>query len=383
MARVLVIFEHTSLNGGERSLLTALEYLQNRAGSDNFSIHAIAPPAGPLIDALDSLRIETHPLTFVDERQVRRSQEDLRSEIDQLVRRLAPDLLHANSLSTARLTGPVSADCGVPSIGHLRDILQLSRAAVDDLNHHTRLVAVSEATREFHVRQGLDPAKTHVTYNGVDLQRFHPRRPTRWLHQELRLPGNAILVGGVGQIILRKGWDVWLEAAATVINAHPDVHFVLIGQRHSTKAETLELEQTLLNTTRQSPWQGHLHLLGTRDRMEKILPEFTVYAHPARQEPFGRVLLEAAACAVPVVATDVGGTRELFGDATAVLIPPDDAQQLTEGILDALRQPAIAMERAKMACQRVSTRFDQRQAAEKMVGHYRAVLEERQRSTLH
>ena len=60
---------------------------------------------------------------------------------------------------------------------------------------------------------GLDAEKTHVLYNGVDLEQFRPRPPTGYLHRELGLPADAQLIGNIGQIGLRKGQDVLLRAA--------------------------------------------------------------------------------------------------------------------------------------------------------------------------
>ena len=64
----------------------------------------------------------------------------------------------------------------------------MSRQAIADLNCHSRLLAVSEATRQFHVAQGLAGEKTFVLYNGIDLEQFRPRPPTGYLHRQLGLP---------------------------------------------------------------------------------------------------------------------------------------------------------------------------------------------------
>ena len=62
----------------------------------------------------------------------------------------------------------------------------------------------------------------------------------------------------------------------------------------------------------QPPLAGRVHFLGNRHDVAQLLSECTALVHAARQEPLGRVLLEAAACGTAVVATDVGGTREIF-----------------------------------------------------------------------
>ena len=70
--------------------------------------------------------------------------------------------------------------------------------------------------------------------------------------------------------------------------------------------------------------------------------------HAARQEPLGRVLLEAAACELPVMATDVGGTREIFGDGpSVVLVPPGDPGALADSLRVMLRESAAGHRQAE------------------------------------
>ena len=111
-----------------------------------------------------------------------------------------------------RLSGPVAAGLSLPSVSHLRDIVSLSRQAIDDLNCHGRLLAVSEATWQFHVAQGLAAEKTFVLHNGVDLDQFRPRPPTSYLHRQLGVAPDVPLIATIGQISLRKGHDVLAAA---------------------------------------------------------------------------------------------------------------------------------------------------------------------------
>src|SRR5208283_1505697 len=117
-----------------------------------------------------------------------------RRRLAEILLRQRGTLLHANSLAMGRLSGPVAAELSLPSLSHLRDIVSLSRQAVADLNCHARLLAVSAATRQFHVAQGLDAAKTCVLYNGIDLERFRPRAATGFLHRQLGLAGDVPLL---------------------------------------------------------------------------------------------------------------------------------------------------------------------------------------------
>ena len=334
----------------------------------------IGSAEGPLADELRGRGVEVVPFSFCDETGRRRPQATLREELAELLRHRRPDLLHANSLSMGRLSGPVAAEFGLPSIAHLRDIVRLSPQAMADLNRHARLLAVSKATREFHVGQRLTPEKTHVLHNGIDLQQFRPRSKTGWLHRQLGIPRRAQLFGTIGQICLRKGQDVLVWAAVDLSGELPDAHYLIVGRRFSEKDESRRFEADL-RAAAEGPLAGRLHLLGVRNDVPRILNELTALVHPARQEPLGRVLLEAAAAGVPVIATDVGGTREIFPPASrcAMLVPPDNADELAAAIRAAASDAALRSQLASSARRRMEEAFDIRQAAASLIEHYREI----------
>jgi glycosyltransferase involved in cell wall biosynthesis len=372
MPRVLVLCEYASLNGGERSLLAVLDGVQ-RAG---FELSVAAPPAGPLADAIRCRGVRLVPLGLHRPSGSRLELSACRRRVREAITGSGADLVHANSLSTSRISGPVVAQLGIPSLGHLRDILRVSPAVVADLNRHTRLLAVSQATRDWYLTAGLRPEKTRVLFNGVDLQEYRPGPPSGFLVRELGLSSTSRLVGSIGQIGMRKGLHTFARAAERIVHDGHDVHFVVVGQRYSQKPEAIQYEHQLLDMTSKQPLRGRFHLLGVRDDVPQLLREFHVLAHAARQEPLGRVLLEAAACAVPVVATDVGGTREIFPDdaGAAILIPADDAQSLADAVTRLLRDDELRQRVGRAARCRAEQAFDAGQAAELLAEHYRAVL---------
>ena len=333
-----------------------------------------APPEGPLAEALRSRNIEIMPFVTHDSSAVRFSLGQLRESLDALLRSRRWDLLHANSLSMGRLSGPVAAAWKVPSLTHLRDIIKLSRQAIVDLNCHSRLLAVSCATRDYHVAARLSAEKMHVLYNGVDLTKFCPRPADGYLHRELRLSPGVPLIGAIGQIGLRKGHDVFCRAAAPLAGKLPEVHYVLLGQRSSEKAESAALEREL-RAAAGGPLAGRFHFLGFRNDVDRVLNELTLLVHPARQEPLGRVLLEAAASGTAIVATDVGGTREIFppDSGAARLVPPDDAEALAQAVAELLADAALRQSMAAAARRRAEAAFDIQAAATRLMMHYRDV----------
>ena len=367
--RILYVCEYGTASGGERSLLAWLPHVQ-AAGYD---VIVVAPQDGLFIDALGNLEIPVIAWRL-DSSAASSLLETRRKFLSDVIQKVQPDLVHANSLSMSRVAGTVAKDLGVTSIGHLRDIVRISRQAMQDLNCNTRLLAVSQATANWHIGHGLSPDATHVLYNGVDLTEFTPRPKSGYLHRELSLPAHARLLGSVGQIGMRKGLDVLLAAMPSIFEQFPDVHLLLAGERTSAKEEAIAFEQQLHHSASQPSLKGRIHFVGYRHDMPQLLVELTLLVHAARQEPLGRVLLEAAASGVPVIATDVGGTREIFEDPSARIIPADDSQKLTEAVTALLNDPVLMVKQAASAHETIEKRFDILQSSAELLRIYRALL---------
>jgi len=368
MPRALLLFEYPTLNGGERSLLAVFPAMQ-RSG---WEFEAIAPPMGPLAEALRHCNVALIPCEqrFIavqpDPVSSKPSRDDLRAVLSTGPRY---DLVHANSLSMGRLSGPIVAERGVPSIAHLRDIVGLKAAAVADLNCHTRLLAVSHAVRNFHAGQGVDQERLHVVYNGVDLDAWRPLASRDGVSRSA--PRKTI--GIIGQIILRKGQDVALAVAVDVMRTRSDVDTVVVGARHSEKLETCEYERRLHAMVAEAGMTERVRFLGTRDDVTQLLPTWSLLLHTPRQEPLGRVLLEAAACGVPVVATDVGGTREIFPrerDDGAILVPVDDVRCAVAACAEVLDDPLVAVRLTGNGRRRAEAAFSVEHAAAALLRHY-------------
>lgn len=370
MPEILILCEYPTLNGGERSMLATFDGVQ----AAGLSPVVMAPPDGPLAEELSARSIESIPFRCREADGSRIPRDRLREELAEILHRRRPALLHANSLAMGRLSGPVAADCRLPSISHLRDIIGLSAQAIADLNCHRRLLAVSAATRQFHVARGLSGDKTDVLYNGVDLNLFRPRPPTGYLHRELGLAADAQLIGNIGQIGLRKAQDVLLRAAAQIADASPTVHYLIIGERNSDKSESRQFESALTDTASGS-LAGRVHFLGRRTDVSQLLTELTLLVHTARQEPLGRVLLEAAAAGVPTVATDVGGTREIFPPeaAAARIVLPDNAGSFAAAMLELLENANVRNRLGAAARHHAEEKFDIQKTVAGLIEHYKTL----------
>ena len=269
---------------------------------------------------MESVGIDVHPWSVRGADQTRKTAQQISSELGELIANVAPAILHFNSLSTSRIGGPIARELAIPSLGYIRDIMKLSKKAISDLNQIDRIIAVSNATRQWHVDQGLDPARTFTVYNGVDNELFGPLttdqpRPSddHDIHSELSIPPQAPVLIFVGQLGMRKGVDILIESFFQVA-AQTEAHLLIIGQRHSQKIEAIQYHQKLVAAVDSSAYRQRVHWLGRRTDVADIMARATMLIHPARQEPLGRVLLESAASGLPIVTTNVGGSAEILCD---------------------------------------------------------------------
>ena len=157
---------------------------------------------------------------------------------------------------------------------------------------------------------------------------------------------------------MRKGVDVLLDSFEKVVAKLPTCHLLIVGQRHSIKQEAIEYEAELIRRSQSAALSSKVHWLGRRDDMPDIYAGVDLLLHPARQEPLGRVILEAVASGLPTLTTLVGGSPEILGcqDSFDLLCPVDDAQMMADRAVAILRDQnlhrAISEELREMAVQR-------------------------------
>lgn len=367
--RIGVLMEFPTALGGERSLLAVAEALR-----EEFEFVILAPPGGSLASELHGTTVQLQELAFRDSQGNRRPDAELLPELQALLQQERCSLLHANSLTLARFAGRYRDAFSVPITGHLRDIMRISAKAAHDLSQLNRLIAVSQATADCYRAQGVPPERMSVIHNGIDAEVY--RRPPQFaLRQELHLPEDCRLAVVIGQIGLRKGHDVLFQALERILHEVENWHFLILGERYSGKQESREFITQLEAAVERNGLLEQVHWLGYMNDVPSVLAQADLLIHPARQEPFGRVLLEAAAAGVAIVATDVGGTSEMLRhQESAWLVPPSDSQALSEACRILLTDANLRQQLGQQAAQRIRQQFPVTQAAQALAKIWRDCL---------
>jgi len=264
----------------------------------------------------------------------------------QIGRQEGVDLYHGFFLAYA---GFLAAYCGrllgVPSVisarGNDLDRLIFDAARAPFVLQALRLASAVTAVSHELVRKvtALVPETTaYYVPNAVDADQFRPIQPDPGAVEQISPPwqaGTGPALGFVGEARVKKGLAVLLNAFAQVAAVRP-AHMVLVGGTREKERSMVDLfrrqhPQLSLQTT---PYLDHHDMPAVYNALEMVLL-------PSLRDGLPNALLEAMACGRPVIATPVGGIRDLLRDGlNGFLVPPADATALAQRILALLENPA-------------------------------------------
>ena len=226
---------------------------------------------------------------------------------------------------------PVTITLRGTEVPHSRNPVLRPRMA-RALQQAARVFSVSDSLRQLALQLGVAADKTEVVGNGVDTTRFYPldRQATR---AELGIPQDAEVLVSVGGLVERKGMHRVIDCLPALLERHPDLHYLVAGggsPEGDMRAE-LDAQVKRLGLT------DRVRLLGNLppDALKTSLSAADVFVLATRNEGWANVFLEAMACGLPVVTTDVGGNAEVVCRAELGTIVPFGDPAALQQALDA------------------------------------------------
>lgn len=315
----------------------------------------------------------------------------LRRRIETVARAECVEVVHAHSPALWGRAGLGAArHLRLPFVYEIRALWE--DAAVDDgrvrlgspryrLSRalETRIVRAADAVvvicegLERDVRgRGLAPARIYVVPNGVDVEVFRPRSRDAALAAQLGIEPDATVIGYVGSLRSWEGVDDLIRVAPALVRRFPHVCVLIVGDGD----ERRRLETAI----GESGIPSRIRLLGgvNAREVERYYSLLDLAVYPRRRTRLTEMTtplkpLEAMAMAKPVVASDVGGLRELVADGAAVLYAPDDLAALERACADLISSPERRTWLGEEARRRVSERRTWRSAARIYTEVYAAV----------
>ncbi len=294
------------------------------------------------------------------------------STVSQIIRAVKPDIIHANSLPA--FLAASHADTTIPVIWHVRDLQLPPLIARQASKRAARIIAASNAIDEFLVETLSPPTlgRIRIIRNGIGPACFaSPDKASA--RARFGLPPDVPVVGMIAHLIPWKRHDAFIQAAAAIHQQRPDAHFVLVGR--DLFRENARWVKQLERLVTQAGIEACLHWVKDLDAPQDILPAFDLLLHPALHEPFGRVICEAMASRVPVVAAESGGPAEIIEQrVSGILVRDGDPQRMAEEALALLADPARAAHLAEAGRVRVLGQFTTRRVCEQLAKEYQVIL---------
>lgn len=199
-----------------------------------------------------------------------------------------------------------------------------------------RIFSVSASLRELALRLGVAPDKVRVVGNGVDTARFHPL-PQPQARAALAIPAGAKVLISVGGLTERKGFHRVIELLPALRERFPGLVYLVVGGASAEGDWRARLEQM----ARELGVADAVRFLGVvePDALKLPLSAADVFVLATRNEGWANVFLEAMACGLPVVTTDVGGNREVVcRPELGTVVPCGDGGALLAAVGGALER---------------------------------------------
>ncbi len=301
-----------------------------------------------------------------------------RAKVDELVERYQIDLIHAHDTQSIVLVGLHRARWPVATVAspygwwepkwHLqaRGYHWIERQLA--LPRFDRVITVSQDMKA-KVMHGPTPSeRVQVVHTGLDVAAFDGGTAREEVRAALGLPEDALVVGTVSRLFKEKGHTYLLQACARLADDVPRLRLLIVGT--GDQADALRAQAQALGIADRVVFAGfYADLPGALRAMD-------IFAQPSvLHEGFPTSVLEAQVMGLPVIASDIGGTRETMAvGETGLLVPPRNVNALAEALRRLTERPELRQKMAAAARPFVTGSFTLAQMLAQVADTYAAAL---------
>lgn len=326
MTRILFLITGFNYAGAENQIVQLCRGFRAK-GYDIALVSMIEPVALTYVNELKELNVEIHSLGMSkgipDPRAIIR--------LRRVIKQFNPDvvhshLVHANILArfTRMFVKMPLLICTAHNIhegGRFRELLYRFTDPLCELTTN-----VSEKAVQRYIDERITP-KNKIVFipNGIDISQFegNAEEERRRIELELGISKESFIWFAAGRIVPEKDYSNMLTAFSKVTVQHPDSVLLIAG---------IGPEREMMDQLcKELGIQDQVHFLGIRHDIAQLMKAADAYLMSSKWEGMPIVLLEASASALPIVATDVGGNREVVQDGlTGLLVRAEDSDELSD-----------------------------------------------------
>jgi glycosyltransferase involved in cell wall biosynthesis len=290
------------------------------------------------------------------------------------VLRVRPDIVHVNSFYAAAAALLPAFLARRRAVIHARDFDRFALLWRFFGVMCEKVIAVSAAVKGMLVGRGVSGDKIVVIHNGVHIGNTCSGADCRGRMCAGGVEGGESFVfAHVGQLVRWKNHADFVEAASIVSRELKEARFVVVGD--DVFGREPRYGEELRCWVRSLPVGSKFRFLGWQRNMDEVWPDIDCLVHTAEREPFGRVIIEAMAHKVPVIAAGSCGPGEIIRDGeTGILYEPGDIEQLSAAMLEIVRDRRFAQGLAEAAYEAVRLRFSAEQTAARVEQIYEEVI---------
>ena len=228
------------------------------------------------------------------------------------------------------------------------------------------VIAPSQAVaRHMKDNFGVLEDKINIVSRWVDFDNF------KFTDYNERKSSNHIV--SIGRISPTKGYEHLIKGFKKVVRFNPYLKLKIVGSADKSKLKYLEHLKTLVN---RFSLNYNVEFVGLKKDVGRVLSEARILVAPSVvEESFGRVIVEAFACGVPVVASAVGGFKEIIDNGEdGLLVEPENSEAIASGILRILKDPDFAKKLAKQAREKVERAYTMKECLHKTEEVYKKTI---------
>lgn len=231
------------------------------------------------------------------------------------------------------------------------------------------VIVVSEEVKNALVKN-FDKSERKITVinNCVEVEKYQKENGKSSFRKSLGFDDGSSLVLTVATLKQQKGHRYLIEAAAEIISEFPKTHFLFVGDG--------QLRDELTAQVMTLGIEKHIEFLGNREDVPSLLACGDFFVLPSLWEGLPMALIEAMASGLPIVATDVSGSRQVMVDGeTGLLVPPGNSRELASALRTLICNPEISKEMGISAQKRVKVSFSAEKQSDEHIDLYLESLE--------